>query len=412
MNPGLTPEQMKEALAVYVACGESIGEAAKLLGIPWSTMKNRVRRAQAAMNSEMQIEEKPPEVVRREMHDTAFWRKRWNETSKNLAKAERLVAEMGGIAGRPVEPVAWLATSREKTGRAAGLIHISDLHLGEVVDPDEILGLNAYDMGIAKRRLQRLFDAAMEILPRWSSDCQMAGVVVALNGDLISGDIHDELRRTNALTSQEQVWMATDMLAAGLAKLADEFGAVFVAVTPGNHGRTTHKPEAKQVTKLSYDMMIGECLRRHFEGDSRVTVHLATGRDAVYPIFAWTVFQSHGDAIGTKGGMGFAGPMLPIVRGTKLVELQGARASRQYDLILTGHYHTSGNPGRTLANGSVVGYAEYPNGLRCALEPPQQWLALMTERWGLRERCEIKLEDPVPPPLPRVRVPAAMARQA
>ncbi|CAH1658125.1 conserved hypothetical protein [Hyphomicrobiales bacterium] len=412
MNPGLSTAQMKEALAAYAAHGNNMVEAARSLGLPRGTLANRIRRARDLVSNNPDMTDKPPEVVRREVHDAAFWRKRWNETSKDLAKAERLVAEMGGIAGRPVEPVGWLAPSREKTGRAAGLIHISDLHLGEVVDPDEILGLNAYDIGIAKRRLQRLFDAAIEILPRWSSDCQMAGVVVALNGDLISGDIHDELRRTNALTSQEQVWMASDLLAAGLVRLADEFGSVFVAVTPGNHGRTTHKPEAKQVTKLSYDMMIGECLRRHFEGDGRVTVHLATGRDAVYPIFAWTVFQSHGDAIGTKGGMGFAGPMLPIVRGTKLVELQGARASRQYDVILTGHYHTSGNPGRTLANGSVVGYAEYPNGLRCALEPPQQWLALMTERWGLRERCEIKLEDPVPPPLPRVRVPAAMARSA
>jgi hypothetical protein len=65
-----------------------------------------------------------------------------------------------------------------------------------------------------------------------------------------------------------------------------------------------------------------------------------------------------------------------------------------------------------LSNGSVPGYTEYGNGLRASLEPPMQWLFLLHERWKLRERVEIQLEEPAIPPLPRVRIPAEMGRAA
>jgi hypothetical protein len=231
--------------------------------------------------------------------------------------------------------------------------------------------------------------------------------VVALNGDLVSGDIHDELRRTNALTAHEQIYLATDELAAGLLKLAEAFGSLLVVVTPGNHGRTTEKTHAKRTAALSYDTLIGEQLRRHFDHDPRISFIIAQGADAVYPVMGWTVFQSHGDALGSGGGKGFAGPVLPIIRGAKAVDWQAALQRQHYDIKLTAHYHTSANPGGgVLANGSVVGYNEYANRIRAGVEVPQQWLALITERWGLRERLEIKLEDPEPPAKPRYRGPA------
>ncbi len=124
------------------------------------------------------------------------------------------------------------------------------------------------------------------------------------------------------------------------------------------------------------------------------------------PVFGRTVFLSHGDKIGTRGGMGFAGPMLPIVRGTKKIEAQQARLGRRPDLILHGHYHSTGNAGAVLSNGSVVGYGEYADDLRADPEPPQQWLFLLHSKWWMRERAPILLEDPRLPEKPRVRVPA------
>lgn len=344
-----------------------------------------------------------------EVRDANFWRNKAKAAEDRAAESEHILREMAGIFQRPLSPPEWTLPGNSEQGRAVGLIHLSDLHCGEVVRLEEAAGINEYNPDIFRRRLRRMIDASMRILPRWASDCDLKGVVVALNGDLISGDIHAELRETNALTSHEQVALATDELAAGIRKLADQFGGVLVTVTPGNHGRTTEKTHAKRMAALSYDVMIGNILAREFANDDRVTVNTASGADIVFPLFGWSVLQTHGDSMGTGGGQGFAGPELPIVRGGKKIKLSGFATGERYDIILTAHYHTSSNPGTVLANGSVVGFNEYAVRIRALPEPPQQWLALIHERWGLRERVPVVLEDPSPPKRPRIRVPAGMA---
>lgn len=386
----------------------SVSAAAREMGVGRSAMQHR--RDRLARGVAPPTQPVDPVAARGEDRSAAFWRTRAKEFQKELADAENLLGHVSGLLDRPLAPPAWAAKRQgpAPSHRVAGLLHISDVHAGEIVDRDEILGINAYDPDICKRRLRRLFSAAIDILPRWAADATMTGVVVALNGDLISGGIHEELRETQSLTSIDQAWFVADELAAGIQQLADKFGAVYVVVTCGNHGRTTLKTHSKHTARLSYDSMVGEMLRRHFDADPRVNVYVSPSRDAVYPILGWTIFQTHGDAMGTGGGKGFGGPMFPIVRGTKLVEWQAGQVKRDYDILLTAHYHTSGNPGKVLANGSVVGYAEYANGLRASPEPPQQWLALISETWCLRERADIKLEDPARPEKPRVRVPATM----
>lgn len=424
-TPTLTQEDCQEAIdAVQQAVSEgyklgglpsAYERAAKLLGWTPRTVHHRVQRGKELYGlgvgqDPVQVEIEPV-ADRRAVHDAAFWRRQAKQLKDELAATELALDEVAGIMHRGAAPPAWVlpSPSRDKH-KVAGLLHLSDLHVGEVIRSDEIGGLNDYDPAIFVRRIRRVFSAAVETLKRWTTDSNLTGVVVACNGDLVSGDIHDELLRSNALTAHEQVYLAADEICAGIQHLANEFDAVMAVFTPGNHARTTVKTHAKRVSALNYDTMIGEMVRRHFADDPRVQIIIARGPDAVFPVLGWTIFQSHGDALGTGGGKGFAGPTLPIVRGAKNTELQAARVRRHYDIILTAHYHVSANPGGGIfANGSIVGYGEYANRIRAGFEVPQQWCALIHERWCIRDRCELKLEDPVPPPLPRVRVPAVMA---
>jgi hypothetical protein len=369
-----------------------------------------VRDAPAQDEPKETVELAPPSPA--EVRDATFWRNKAKAAEDRAAESEHVLREMAGIFQRPLSMPEWTLPGGGETGRAVGLIHLSDLHCGEVVRLEEASGVNEYNPEIFRRRLRRMIDASTRILPRWSSDCDLKGVVVALNGDLISGDIHAELRETNALTAHEQVALATDELATGIRMLADQFDAVLVTVTPGNHGRTTEKTHAKRMAALSYDIMIGNILAREFANDARIAVNTASGADIVFPLFGWSVLQTHGDSMGTGGGQGFAGPELPIVRGGKKIKLSGFATGERYDIILTAHYHTSSNPGTVLANGSMVGYSEYSLRIRGLPEPPQQWLALIHEKWGLRERVPVVLEDPALPRRPRIRVPAGMSAAA
>lgn len=402
----LSPE-MRQAIRDAILANPDMpaSHIAAQLGVAKSTAQDAARKLRAeGVRKPVQV----PEISPAEVRDASFWRRKAVEATKQADEAEHVLREMAGIyERRPVIP-SWTLPGDSGTGRAVGLIHLSDLHVGEVVRSEEVGGVNEYTPEIFKRRFRRMIDASLQIIPRWAADCDLKGVVVALNGDLVSGNIHAELRETNALTAHEQVALATDEIAAGLRHIADKFGAVLVTVTPGNHGRITEKTHAKRMAALSYDTMIGNILAREFASDPRITVNMSAGADIVFPIFGWSVLQTHGDSMGTGGGQGFAGPELPIVRGGKRIKLSGFSTGERYDIMLTAHYHTSSNPGTMLANGSMVGYSEYAVRIRGVPEPPMQWLALIHEKWGLRERVPVVLEDPIVPERPRIRVPAAM----
>jgi len=410
----LSPKE-REAIKAALKTAPSSVSVATSLGVTAGTVQRIAREMRErgelppvgrGINLDGKTAEAPSPI---EIRDAAFWRRKAATLEKQAADSDHILREMSGMFARPLNIPDWALPVPGRTRRAVGLLHLSDLHVGEVVRAEETGGINAYSPEIFQRRFRRMIAASINILPRWSADCDLQGVVVALNGDLISGDIHDELRRTNALTAHEQVALATDEIAAGILQIADRFGQVLVTVTPGNHGRSTEKTHAKRMAALSYDTMVGNILTRQFANDSRITINLSSGPDILFSIFGWSILQTHGDSMGTGGGQGFAGPELPIVRGGKKVKLAGFAAGERYDIILTAHYHTSSNPGTVLANGSMVGYSEYAVRIRGVPEPPMQWLALIHEKWGLRERVPVVLEDPHQPERPRVRVPAGMS---
>lgn len=360
--------------------------------------------------SKMVAPDPPPAEQRRAVRDAAFWRARTREVEKELASAEHVAEQLAGVRGTPITVPDWVL--RTDSGRRAlsvvGAL-ISDVHYGEVISADEINGINAFDPAICQARMRRYFDAVCIVGPRWASDTECVGLLVALAGDMISGDIHEELRITNALTSHEQVMGVVGMIEAGLRQCLTVYPAIHVVSVPGNHGRTTHKPTAKLYSRLSYDSLIADVLAQRFIGDDRVTFQYSAAKDQTTPVFNRPVLTTHGDKMGTRGGMGFAGPVLPIVRGAKKISEQQSSVGRRPYLIQHGHYHISANPGSVLSNGSVPGYSEYADDLRAVVEPPAQWLYLMHQKWGLRERATIQLEDPAIPPKPRVKMPARMA---
>lgn len=396
----MQPDLIQQAVDAVREHG-TVAEAARRLGIPRKTLADRYAARDVSLDIPKAAPPPPPEpdpvALRTEARDAAFWRSRANALSRDLADAEALVRNLGGIRDVDTTPPAWTLPGPGRVGRAVVGCLLSDLHLGEVIEAREILGVNAYNVEVAAARLRRFFTGVITAGERWGADCSIEGAYVALGGDLISGDIHEELLRTNELTSHDQVRAAVREIVAGLLLIADAFGHVHVACVPGNHGRSTMKQTAKLAAALSYDTMIGSMVADRLGDDGRFTFQISPGIDARTPILGHDILLTHGNAIGTGGGHGFAGPNLPIVRGAKKIMAQHASISSEPDLILMGHFHTSSNPGGVLANGSVPGYSEYGNGLRVSLEPPKQWAFLIHERWGLRERCDLILDDILPP---------------
>lgn len=401
--PKLTREMCQAAVDALAKHGNQVA-AARAMGLSRSALQHRLAEAaNPPRDPELAVEP----LTSRERFDASFWRKKAADAQRAADEAEHVAEQLAGIRGVEWSIPEWIMAAGDgDKGRSVIGCLVSDMHMGEVIDAEEMSGVNAFNPDICRERMRRYFEAACIVGKRWAADTQCEGALLALGGDQVSGSIHDELAMTNALTSPEQVIAAVEVLAAGIIKLRLAYNRVHVVSVPGNHSRTTHKSTAKLYSRLSYDTMIAAMLADRFRGDKNITFQYGPARDQIVPVFGRTVFLTHGDAIGTGGGHGFAGPMLPIIRGTKKVEAQQARFGRRPDLILHGHFHHSGNAGAVLSNGALPGNSEYGSVIRASPEPPRQWLFLLHSRWWLRERADIMLTEPDAPEKPRVRVPA------
>lgn len=311
--------------------------------------------------------------------------------------AESLREEIFGLEAYTREPPEWLVKPH-KQGSITGvpLILASDWHWGENVDPDQVGGMNAFNRAIAKKRVKIFGEAVIDLCFNHMTTPSYPGVVFCVGGDMITGGIHEDLRETNDGPVTLSVVEVEEQLIGFITMLADRFGKVFVPCVPGNHGRTTLKPRAKNRVYDSWEWVIYQHLERHFQDDERVTIHVPNEVDAHFAIYGHRFMLTHGDTLGVKGGDGIIGALGPIARGAIKVGRSEAQCGRDFDTLLIGHYHTyipRGDAVPVLANGSLIGYNEYARLLlRAGPTRPTQALAFIHPKRGITAQWPIYLD--------------------
>ena len=310
--------------------------------------------------------------------------------------AEKLRQEMWGLAAHNPVPPTWLTGKGGKIGgRGCPITIWSDWHYGEVVNPDEVNGINDYNMRVAKKRAFRLFDTTVDLAYNHMgrAKTEYPGIIVCLGGDMIGGDIHEELLATNDRTPHQSVDDLTDILAAGLEKMASKFGKVYVPSVVGNHGRSTKKMRMKQRVFTNYDWSIYCNLARYFKKEKYIHIDVPNSADAHFNSFGVRYMLTHGDSLGVKGGDGIIGAIGPIMRGSLKVGRAEAQMGRDFDELIICHWHQMlWLPGVT-TNNAFKGYDEYAMlQLRAPYSRPSQALWFNHPEYGTTARWEIFLE--------------------
>ena len=310
------------------------------------------------------------------------------------ARASRMERELGILAkvGERSSPPAWLTrTPKKQAHSATAWLMLSDLHLDEVVEPDQVMHTNAYNRDIAVQRLERTFQNFLKVTrDNWTS-VNYDGAVICLGGDLFSGDIHEELKETNEDTILGSMDFWLDHLAAGLSLVAGEFGAVHVPVVVGNHGRMTRKPRAKFRARSNFDWFMGRALQRMFANDARVTFDVAEAADTLIPCYGQKVMLTHGDQ--ASGGQGIGGIWPPIMRLDARKRQRQEAVGQGYDLLVLGHWHQLVIGKSFIVNGSLKGQDEYGFTENFGFEQPQQACWLMTPEHGMTWTAPIFSQD-------------------
>jgi hypothetical protein len=235
---------------------------------------------------------------------------------------------------------------------------LSDLHWGEVVFPTQLGGVNQYNLEIAHKRMDYTVETAIHLLNILDPGMRYPGIVCALGGDMISGDIHEELATTNDLPTMPTVLDLRDKLIGALVRQADVFGRVFVPCVSGNHGRNTKKIQAKNRNHTSFDWLLYNLIAHDLRHDKRITFQIP-GRQwtPLFRIFNTRFLLTHGDQF--RGGDGIIGPIGPLFRGNQKKLARNSAVDMAYDVMMCGHWHQYIQLARLLVNGSMKGYDEY-----------------------------------------------------
>ncbi len=316
------------------------------------------------------------------------------KAQRESADAATIKAAIGGIAGavETLELPEWAGNPpKDHDSPGVPTLLLSDLHWGEVVYPSQVNNVNRFNLTIARQRLKYTVDTAVDLLRILDGKLRYPGIVVPLGGDMISGDIHDELKETNELPTMPALLDLYGHLVASIGRLADTFGAVFCPCVTGNHGRNTKKIYAKNRHHTSFDWLLYRLLAKHFEGDKRLTFFIPDGSDALFSIYGTTFNLTHGDQF--KSSDSIIGPIGPIVRGDQKKRSRNAQVDMAYDLLILGHWHTYIHTSRVIVNGSMKGMDEYAYQGNFGFEPPQQALWVTNANHGITFRMPVYCEQ-------------------
>lgn len=304
--------------------------------------------------------------------------------TKEVVRLERDLRIATALNAKVTNVPAWTSPKRRTLKlTAAPVLLLSDWHFGEVVDPRVMDGFNAYNDDIAVARWERVIHQTPEMLQRHLNGYSLPYLVAALMGDMVSGDIHDELARTNEFTTPETIVRWVPRIAAGLRYLADETGIdrIVVPCVDGNHDRLDKRTPMKRRAEASFTWLIYHSVAMVLADDPRFHFVISRSSDVRVPIYDANHLFVHGD--GARGGGGIGGIWPPIMRYvTKLRNTMQAQG-RPVDHVNMGHWHQYVSGRGWQVNGSGKGYDEYARRMAFEPEPPQQALYAVAPDRGI-----------------------------
>jgi hypothetical protein len=237
------------------------------------------------------------------------------------------------------------------------VLMLSDWHIGEVVKPNEIEGFNRYNWEIAQAGVFGIVEDFLKWVEIQRSFYDIKECTLFVMGDMISGDIHQELMVTNEFPLPVQTAKAGNLLGEVFRIMSSHFDRVNIfEVAADNHSRLQKKPQAKQKTQNSMGYLVHEIANGFAAKCSNLNIVIAEGAKLIAPVNDIRFLVSHGD--GLKGTFGI--PFYAFQREIGKEAVRRMRTSKGFDIMAIGHFHTPCLiEGRTIVNGSLSGTSEF-----------------------------------------------------
>jgi len=309
----------------------------------------------AAMRDNGQITEREQEVISvTEEHKlkrrVKALEQEVKELTKDNAEQENLISLLSKSPESKVIPIK-MAKGNTKRPKVAATAFLSDCHFDEVVDFKESGGINEYDRFIAERRLEAFAEKTVMVARDLMSGFEVTHLDLPFGGDMVSGNIHEELARSNHAEIMDTVDHWSDKLAQIVVTLSKEFPTVFIPCVVGNHGRNTKKPRHKGRIRDNYDWLIYRRVEKSVlaSGIKNVRFGISDSTDVLWETLGHKYLLTHGDQ--ASGGAGWGGIFSPIMRLYEKKLKAYASRGESFDTLMMGHWHQFTDAGPVIVNG-------------------------------------------------------------
>lgn len=315
--------------------------------------------------------------------DKTVTEKKNRELASRLEKLER---ELGVAQTIKEVTVTKIPKGKVRASHATAVVLASDWHIEETVDPHTVSGLNEFNLEIAQSRSEEFFRSVVALITAKQKAIKVDTLVLALLGDFITNNIHDELMEGNSLLPADALLFVQNLLASGIQHILDNTNVdIILPCHTGNHGRMTQHQRIATEKGNSIEVLMYHMLADKFRTNKRVEFRIAEGYFSYVQIADFTIRMHHGHHLRYQGGVG--GLYIPVNKA-----IAQWNKGRAVDLDCFGHFHQlkwSGNKG-FVCNGSLIGYGPYAMSIKADFEKPQQAFFLVNH-----ERSEVTDVSPV-----------------
>ena len=229
------------------------------------------------------------------------------------------------------------------------VLHSTDGHCGLKQLPDEIEGFNETNFEIYKQRNMSFVSKAMSFTEVMRHGYAINDCHIIDTGDNISGDIHDELKRTNEFPVPEQIVRAGETKAEQVMFLAPHFERIVIDwIVADNHSRREKKPQSTEEGWNSDNYLVGYIAKILLSKYDNVHFNLWLMHEKVVSVSTRNYLAFHGHGLPQNFGVPWyaierKGGREAVARMQEIMKVHSDMAKRAKEIgfhkMLFGHFH-------------------------------------------------------------------------
>lgn len=273
--------------------------------------------------------------------ETKLYKKLYEQAIKQLAQKDLLVRSVEELAPafQALPPIKTPKAKNQHRGDTAQIVvaPLSDTHVGEYVDFKQMAGINQYDFEIFNSRLYGWTQQLVNLVSYRRNTADINELVVPLLGDMISGDIHEELSKTNIDHCMGQMIRGANLIAQALRYLAPHFSSISVPCVVGNHGRMTRKPPMKD-KHMDWDYMMYQWIAAFCRNHANIKFDISQSFFHIFSVANRNILIMHGDAVSGGGSSQSLTKTISNLRSVLQYNQEGFKKT-QFDSVMLGHFH-------------------------------------------------------------------------